>query len=745
MTLFRREGPPMKWLPIPEAIYRTDFGSAVAVGERLMVVGANRDYEEGQFSGSFYIFSFEDQQWKRSVKLVGSDTAADDELGTSVALFGNRTVIGAPQHDPGGVEDAGAAYVFYFDGRTWKETAKLIAQEPQAGARFGDTVTTFGDWVAVGAPDGDAVYLFERDGTIWNQIQQLTGEGLGSCLVMSADTLLAGSTSEHDGRGAVHVFELQGAEWVEAAVLQGDQGELSEDFGISCVLAGDSVLVGAPLKDISDVARAGAVYIFARDGDGYGTPSLLTEPRLIDDGQFGLQLATWGNRLAVSGNSRSALGRFHIFDEVDGQWQLLGRYTGTGFGSSVAVTEKHVISGAASFSQQGGLDKGLCLTVQLGDVEPLPDLTIHENQVLELPDVMDLAMEGHRALLAAEPNDVLTLHALEYDPAGDSWNEEQTLAPVLETGSIYNPHVAMSGDTALMGGTAEVLVLRYETATGSWSEVQRIAPTGLESSYGLTVEIRGELMLIGNPDDDQIAWDAGYAWVYGYDADTDSWTESQQLVPADTDEHDAFGSAMAIADGILFISSAADENFDFCSGGVSGSVYVFTLDEASSEWQEKQKLIPSESCILAGLGGNLAVEGTQLVAGAPGGGAVYHFNLDPDSGQWQKTGFYMPYWQGQDDGPTQLGKGLCMSAGRTLAGAPNFNYPDQSNRDNGAAFLLSLDDELGSLVLNNIILAADHSSPYAYFGYALDCTDSQALISAFGTDRVYYFSLNRDK
>lgn len=53
-------------------------------------------------------------------KLVPSDGTADDAFGSRVSLSGNRALIGA-FHDTDNGDNSGAAYVFVFDGTTWRK------------------------------------------------------------------------------------------------------------------------------------------------------------------------------------------------------------------------------------------------------------------------------------------------------------------------------------------------------------------------------------------------------------------------------------------------------------------------------------------------------------------------------------------------------------------------------------------------------------------------------------------------
>src|SRR5262245_45711754 len=74
------------------------------------------------------------------LRTLGNPAAfGGDQFGGAVAVAGNLVVVGAPFDDPGGVPDAGAAYVFNLD--TGALVATLNNPAPAPGDKFGWSVT----------------------------------------------------------------------------------------------------------------------------------------------------------------------------------------------------------------------------------------------------------------------------------------------------------------------------------------------------------------------------------------------------------------------------------------------------------------------------------------------------------------------------------------------------------------------------------------------------------------------------
>ncbi len=116
-------------------------------------------------------------------------TLNSTSFGKAVALDSNVLVVGAPLEDrpaPAG-NFAGAVYVFEFDGTMWNQTQRLVAPDGATGDSFGSSVAvSLGsgdlDFLLVGTPRPDSeegrVYAFKRlnDGP-WEYHQMLEFDG----------------------------------------------------------------------------------------------------------------------------------------------------------------------------------------------------------------------------------------------------------------------------------------------------------------------------------------------------------------------------------------------------------------------------------------------------------------------------------------------------------------------------------------------------------------------------------------
>ncbi|NOQ79548.1 MAG: hypothetical protein GQ546_09130, partial [Gammaproteobacteria bacterium] len=87
------------------------FGKGVAISGDTVIVGASRDDDTGENSGSAYLFEKHvSEGWisATETKLTASDGTAGDNFGYSVALNGETAIVGAR----GDNSDSGSAYIF---------------------------------------------------------------------------------------------------------------------------------------------------------------------------------------------------------------------------------------------------------------------------------------------------------------------------------------------------------------------------------------------------------------------------------------------------------------------------------------------------------------------------------------------------------------------------------------------------------------------------------------------------------
>ncbi|APR75180.1 Glycoprotein gp2 [Minicystis rosea] len=249
------------------------FGTAVALLGETLLVGAPRDRAEG----AVYVYVRRDGRWHLAQKLVGDDNPSGDFFGSAIALGRRWMMVGAN----GGYRSAGAAYLFERAGETWKLAQKLAPPDDN-GAEVESI--NFGFAVAVGeelaaatslyTEDYDspgAVYAFALGPDGFRFTQKLLPEkrarddAFGAALALEGDTLLVGA------RYRTHRFMHREGRWAESEALA---TALVPVVGV----AQDALTRPVAVALHGDRALAGAGTFFARDAGTFAEVKVLAEP-----------------------------------------------------------------------------------------------------------------------------------------------------------------------------------------------------------------------------------------------------------------------------------------------------------------------------------------------------------------------------------------------------------------------------------------------------------------------------------
>lgn len=349
------------------------FGESVAISGSTAVVGAlNQTVDGREFQGAAYVFVRSGSNWVEQEVLIAADGAARDNFGYSVAIDGERVIIGAPG-DNFPASDEGSAYVYLRSGTVWNQEVKLGAGDPNGGAQFGSSVAISGLTAAVGSnhPNGTmgrqgAVYVFTK-GTIWTQQQKLvandaaTGDAFGfqRSVAISGETIIAGSRFATVGgnllQGAAYIFTRSGSTWTQQQKLTAPDGNGYDEFGFSVAINGETAVVGAWQADFAGVIK-GAAYVFVRSGVFWIFQQKLTASDGISGDRFARSVGIDGETVIVGSEPSVFLssrpGSAYIFVRSGNDWTEEQKLFAPGvtfsnrFGSSAAIDGGIVIVGA---------------------------------------------------------------------------------------------------------------------------------------------------------------------------------------------------------------------------------------------------------------------------------------------------------------------------------------------------------------------------------------------------------------
>lgn len=155
------------------------FGTSVAINDSVAIIGAPQDDDNDSNSGSAYLFDL--ITGLQITKLLPEDGAKDDIFGLDVAISNTSAIVGAQGDDDNG-DASGSAYL--FDIASGKQIAKLLANDGAAVDLFGASIAINQEIAIVGAwSDEDngiesgSAYLFDAIAIPGNCPWDLDGSG----------------------------------------------------------------------------------------------------------------------------------------------------------------------------------------------------------------------------------------------------------------------------------------------------------------------------------------------------------------------------------------------------------------------------------------------------------------------------------------------------------------------------------------------------------------------------------------
>lgn len=258
------------------------FGLSVDIEDELALIGSSFDDDTGTDSGSAYVFERDGTTWTQAAKLTASNGATGDRFGAAVALGedpvdGTFAVVGAYRSDASAV-DTGQAYVYRRNELDeWDEEAILAPAGLLGGDEFGVAVDGDLTNLVIGAwrddetaTDAGAAYVYSFDGATWNFEQKLlAGLGMesdrfGRSVAIAVNLIVVGAPLDDESgldMGSATAFQSNGGVWNSIAALGAPVQADDDEFGISVAIDNDVAIVGAWGADTPTI-NAGSAHIF---------------------------------------------------------------------------------------------------------------------------------------------------------------------------------------------------------------------------------------------------------------------------------------------------------------------------------------------------------------------------------------------------------------------------------------------------------------------------------------------------
>lgn len=371
--------------------FQNEFGYSVsiddsraAIGSRIGNGGYVYTFEYDQTSNTWAqtsaISKPEKSHWIQSdgTKIEGGHVGI--KFGHAVDIDGTRMVVGAPDDDEGVLfgRQSGSVHIYDLNANgDWSHTIMLTASNPTERAQFGWSVSLQNDRCVVGSPGMDhnglfsnpgGVHVFDYDGTNWIETAVLTAsdatnfDRFGWSVSLDGDRIAIGADNDDTNNGnggSVYIYDLVGNQWTETCELLPSDGEENDFFGHSVSLDGDRLAVSSYVDDVLTdegglISDTGTVYIFQLTGAALDSWGEITKLNELDARQFGKSLSLKNNRLLVGAPATKTAYLYDLTSSTD--WTQTAVLTGEGSGQvgfSVDLDDFQLLVGSPGANSNG--------------------------------------------------------------------------------------------------------------------------------------------------------------------------------------------------------------------------------------------------------------------------------------------------------------------------------------------------------------------------------------------------------
>ena len=250
-----------------------EFGFSLAQNGTNALVGALRG---NLGSGKAYLF---DTATGTQVgdSFTASDGIASDFFGYSVDIDGDWALVGAPFDTTVITTNSGAVYL--YDLANNRQETKLTpcpVGEPTCldGIEFGWSVAIDGNRAVVGAPNrglgNGRAYVFNDLRSPTNPIiltppVSFDGDDFGYAVDILGDVVIVGAPADEnpadEPNSNAYVYNVRTGMLLDEIPVSDGAGD--DEYGFSVELWNNQALIGAPLHDLTDQLDEGAAYLFS--------------------------------------------------------------------------------------------------------------------------------------------------------------------------------------------------------------------------------------------------------------------------------------------------------------------------------------------------------------------------------------------------------------------------------------------------------------------------------------------------
>ena len=461
-----------------------------------------------------------------------------------------------------------------------------------------------------------------------------TGEGdrFGTSIAVDGDTMVVTAIGEDSlstgvngnpningasGSGAAYVFVRENGTWVQQAFLKASNAEGGADtpdglaippgdnFGYSCAISGDTIVIGSRWEDSNARGvngdqsnngsfNAGAAYVFVREGTTWTQQAYLKA----------------SNTLATADEGFINPDSFGISVAIDQDTIVVGaRYEDSGSSG---------VNGDQSLANANGDSGAAYVFVREGDTWSQQAFLKQSNNLLFITPGGLADSEDNFGGSVAVSGDTIAIAASLEDGGSQGINGDQTSDDEFRSGAVY-----------VFGRNGTTWTQQAYIKADNADDIDVFGSLDLEGTtlvVGASQEDSNGFLIPGTSEFDgsnNFVTTSGAVYVFEQDPLTLEWSQQAFLKASNPSRADAFGAAVSLSGDTIVVGARSEDSDSIGIDGAmnddgdgSGAVYVFK--RMGSTWVQDAFIKASNSREFGLFGVGVAISGDTIVASNPG-------------------------------------------------------------------------------------------------------------------------------
>ncbi|MCP3903540.1 MAG: hypothetical protein GY715_07870 [Planctomycetes bacterium] len=397
--------------------------------------------------------------------------------------------------------------------------------------------------------------------------------------------------------GVLSITMAVGASAADVTPILASDGGAGDQYGNAIAVDGTFAVVGA--SHVNGVgADAGSAYVRRRLGATWIEDAKLAALDAAEGDEFGASVAISGTWIVVGApkddDHGSGSGSAYVFHRNGLEWTQFTKLTapdaagGDAFGGSVAIDGNTLVVGARRDDDLGSSSGSVHVFAFDGQIWR------HQQKLLATGGGASnffgkaTAISGNVIVAGAYGFDGATENtgaAYVFRRHGDTWSQERQLeAPDAAWNAFFGWSVDIAGEYIIAGapedlarGPSAGAAYIFHYTGGSWMQQDKLTASNIADfdEFGLSVSVSGDVAIVGSHQHEEQYSDSGSAYVFRRIGG--SWIEDAMLMPPVPFYWDEFGYAVDISGNTVVVGAVQDDDL----GNNSGAAFVTDLEGAT--------------------------------------------------------------------------------------------------------------------------------------------------------------------